>query len=81
MSDEQKNTEKKNTGLFHDDDGNWDDKRVAAWVFTALIFWLAYQGTIAENNVAAQMFDTALWATILLFGIEVTEKFSGRFKK
>ena len=65
----------KNTGLGHDDDGNVDDRRIAAWalIITALVMGVADMFDIMTAN--PQIVEGFLYAGALLFGSTIAEKF------
>lgn len=67
----------KNTGIGHDDDGNVDDRRVAAWVLMIAILGLGWFGIWREVEFATQIFSGGIWAAVALFGSTVAEKFRG----
>lgn len=66
---------KNNTGLFHDDDGNVDDKRIAAWLTFGGILWLVYQAVIQNSPEALQLVELVIWPWMVLMGVTATEKF------
>ena len=70
-------SEKKNTGIGHDDDGNVDDRRVAAWVLMVAILGLGFFAVHREVDFAVQIFSAGIWASVALFGSTVAEKFRG----
>jgi len=67
--------EKKDTGLGHDDDGNVDDRRIAAWamIITALGMGIAdmFEFFVANERIV----EGFLYAGALLFGSTIAEKF------
>jgi hypothetical protein len=65
----------KNTGLGHDDDGNWDDKRVAGWIMLVLIIGLAVWGAWREVEYAIELVRILIWPSMILMGAAVAEKF------
>jgi hypothetical protein len=65
------------TGLGHDDDGNIDDRRVAAWVLMVAILGLGAFGIHNEVEFTTQIFSGGIWAAVALFGSTVAEKFKG----
>jgi len=72
MSDEIK------TGLGHDDDGNIDDKRIAAWVMLVSVLAFAGYGVFGESQTATGLVGQLVWPTLALFGVSVAEKFRKR---
>lgn len=68
-------SEEKNTGMFHDDDGNIDDRRVAAWVLMVAIIGVGVLGIFRETDFVVQIFQGGIWASVALFGSTVAEKF------
>jgi len=75
MEEKQENENKKNTGIFHDDDGNFDDKRIAAWLtFVGLVF-LSYQAVVNKSSEALQLVQLIIWPWMVLMGVTATEKF------
>lgn len=77
---EAKSEDKKNTGFLHDDDGNVDDKRIAAWLtFLGLIF-LSYQAVINNNQEALRLVELIIWPWMVLMGVTATEKFKPGIK-
>lgn len=69
---------KKNTGIAHDDDGNIDDRRVAAWIFSLVIMGLAGVGAFDSSQEAVELVRILIWPTMLLFGVTVSEKFGSK---
>lgn len=78
MEEEQQEQPRRNTGLFHDDDGNLDDKRVAAWLTFLGLVYLGYQGVANNNAQAVQMMDLLVWPWMVLMGSAVVDKFKPR---
>jgi len=70
MSDEAKQT-----GLGHDDDGNIDDKRIAAWVMLVAVLAFAGYGVFWGSQTATGLVGQLVWPTLALFGVSVAEKF------
>jgi hypothetical protein len=66
-----------NTGLFHDDDGNIDDRRIAAWLMLLVVLALAALGVFRGEEIAVQLVEAMIWPTLVLFGATVAEKFKG----
>jgi hypothetical protein len=67
----------KNTGLFHDDDGNLDDRRIFGAVMLAAA---VAAGTLAifvtdTPNAASEIALGFMWGGIALMGVTVGEKF------
>lgn len=67
--------EKRNTGIGHDDDGNLDDRRIAAWVLMIAILGLAWFGIQSDTSFTVEIFQGGVWASVALFGSTVAEKF------
>lgn len=66
---------KKDTGLGHDDDGNWDDRRIAGWILLVASIGLAAYGVHVDAQFTPQIFSPAILAVVGLFGSTVAEKF------
>lgn len=72
MSEEQV----RRTGIGHDDDGNVDDKRVAAWVMLAVATGMGvYAITLSEAGAATELVQAFLLAGVGLMAPTVAEKF------
>lgn len=69
------NTSKKNTGLFHDDDGNVDDKRIAAWLTFAGLVFLSYHAAVNNSTEALKLVEILIWPWMVLMGTTAVEKF------
>ena len=67
--------EKKDCGLFHDDDGNTDDRRIAAWVLMAALIGIVSYGVWHDIAISVEVFKIGIWPTVVLFGATVAEKF------
>lgn len=65
------------TGLFHDDDGNVDDRRIAGWVLVAAAIAAGILAIFApgEANSASEIALGFMWGGIALMGVTVSEKF------
>jgi hypothetical protein len=74
------NETKKNTGLFHDDDGYVDDRRVAGWIILVILIYLGYHAVHAGNATALQLIEVMIWPWMILMGTEVAEKFKPGMK-
>jgi hypothetical protein len=70
--------EGKDPGLFHDDEGNTDDRRIAGWIVIIVSLVIGIIGVVTGNNVAEGIFNTAIWAGVALLSTTVAEKFSKR---
>lgn len=64
-----------NRGLFHDDDGNVDDKRIAAWLTFVALCFLGYQSVINQSTEALRLVEIIIWPWMVLMGVTATEKF------
>lgn len=72
--------QKKNTGLFHDDHGNVDDRRIVSWSGWALIVYLVVRAarvTPEQAEPVIELVRILIWPTLVLMGVTVTEKLSG----
>jgi hypothetical protein len=77
MSDANTQDKPRKTGIMHDDDGNVDDRRVAAWVLMVAALGLGWFGIHGEVDFTTQIFSAGIWAAVALFGSTVAEKFRG----
>lgn len=78
MSDETKPT--KNTGFLHDDDGNVDDKRIAAWLTFGGLVFLVYHAVANQSAEALRLVELIIWPWMVLMGVTATEKFKPGIK-
>jgi len=67
--------EKKDTGLLHDDDGNTDDRRVAAWVLVGTAVAMGIGDMFALLTANERIVEGFLYAGALLLGSTIAEKF------
>lgn len=65
-------------GLFHDDEGNTDDRRIAGWVVLVTSLIIAIIGVITGSPSAEGIFNTSIWAGVALLSTTVAEKFAKR---
>mgnify|MGYP000025780607 FL=1 len=66
-----------NTGLFHDDDGNLDDRRIfgAVMLLAAITAGVLAIFVADEANSASEIALGFMWGGIALMGVTVGEKF------
>jgi hypothetical protein len=71
-------SDKPKTRLGQDDDGNTDDRRVAAWIVMVAGLAIAGAAVWKDSQVGAQIVPSLLLAATGLFGSTVAEKFARR---
>lgn len=70
MSDSEKKT-----GIGHDDDGNVDDRRVAAWLIIVTALAISVLDLFNALSANEALVNTMFLAGVGLFGATVAEKF------
>jgi len=68
--------EKKEQGFLHDDEGNFDDRRLAGWFLLIATIAFGIIGVLRDSNNAVQLFQAGTLATAGLMGATVAEKFA-----
>lgn len=62
-------------GLFRDDDGNLDDRRIAGWILLGVVIALSYSGGFRGSAQAVELVRILVWPAIALMAGTVAEKF------
>lgn len=66
----------KDTGIFHDDEGNVDDRRIAGWIMLIATIAFGVIGVLRDSTVSVQLFNAGSLAAVGLMGATVAEKFA-----